>query len=129
MENLKRFINRNQKTIIYIGIAIFFIIIIFNSMNYYYTKKEEKNRKEMLDNNVTIENNYYNENNVKKDDIETENVKNLDNDTIENTMKKFVNYCNNGDYNSAYNMLTDECKKALKYNDAKIFKETYGYKI
>ena len=125
MDNLKRFINRNQKTIIYIVIAIVFIIIIFNGVNYYYTKKEEKNQKDILDNNITIENNYYNENNVKFNDIKTESVKNLNNDTIENTMKKFVSYCNSGDYNSAYNMITDECKTALKYNNAKIFKETY----
>ena len=40
-------------------------------------------------------------------------------------MKKFVSYCNSGDYVQAYNMLTDDCKEALKYNDAKTFKEYY----
>ena len=63
--------------------------------------------------------------NVTLDNIETESVKKLNNNTIENTMKKFVSYCNSGDYVQAYNMLTDDCKEALKYNDAKTFKEYY----
>lgn len=125
MNNVKRFINQNQKIIFYIIIGIIFIVIIFSSINYYYTKKEEENQKNIIDNNITIENGYSNENNVKIDDIKTDNIKDLKNNTIENTMKLFVSYCNSGNYESAYNMLTDECKKALKYYDVKTFKEAY----
>ena len=125
MNNFKRFINRNQKIIFYILIGIIFIIISFSSMNYYYNKKEEEKQKNIVDNNITIENGYSNEKNVKMDDIKTESVKELKNDTIENTMKIFVSYCNNGDYESAYDMLTDECKETLKYYDAKTFKDAY----
>ncbi len=125
MNNFKRFININQKNIFYIIIIMVLIIIIVSGLNYYYLKKEDENQKNIIDNNITIENGYVNENNVKIEDINTKETKELQSNTLENTMKKFVSYCNNKDYESAYNMLTDECKTALKYYDAKTFKEAY----
>ena len=113
MNNFKRFININQKNIFYIIIIMVLIIIIVSGLNYYYLKKEDENQKNIIDNNITIENGYVNENNVKIEDINTKETKELQSNTLENTMKKFVSYCNNKSITDAYNMLSEECKKEL----------------
>lgn len=125
MNNFIRFINKNQKVIFYVILIAVFALLVIYSLNYYYTKKEEENQKNMLENKITTENGYANEVNITMDNIKDETTKELSNNTIENTMKLFVNYCNSGDSENAYNMLTEECKDALKYFDAKTFKEFY----
>jgi len=124
INNLIRFINKNQKTIFYVILAVIFFIIIIASLNAYYTNKE-KEAQEELENNKETESTYSNGANVTMENIEDDVSKNITNDNIENTMKLFVNYCNNGDYESAYNMLTEECKTALAYHSAKAFKDYY----
>ncbi len=42
---------------------------------------------------------------------------------INSTVENYFNFCNNKNYEEAYNMLTDECKKYLYGNDITIFKE------
>ncbi len=44
-------------------------------------------------------------------------------DTINQTVEKYFNYCNNKNYEQAYNMLTSQCKEYLYGNDLSIFKE------
>ena len=125
INSLRSFINKNQKTIIYVIIGVVFALIIIYSLNYYYAKKEEENQKELEGSNITTGSVYTNGQNVTMDNINDEGVTDLSNETIENTMKLFVNYCNNGDGENAFNLITEECKTALKYYDAKTFKEYY----
>ena len=46
----------------------------------------------------------------------------LDNETT--AINKFMEYCNNQDFENAYNMITEECKKQM-YNSLDIFKQSY----
>ena len=121
INKIRSFINRNQKAIAYVLLIAIFAIVIIYGLNYYYAKREEEKQKELEENNITTGNGYTNGINVTMDNIQDEDVKNLPQNTIENTMKVFVNYCNNGDAENAYNLLTEECKTALKYYDAQTF--------
>ena len=125
INSLRSFINKNQKTITYVIIGVIFVLIIIYSLNYYYTKREEEIQKELEGSNIDTGSIYTNGQNVTMDNINDEGVTDLSNDSIENTMKVFVNYCNNGDAEKAFNLITDECKTALKYYDANVFKEYY----
>ena len=49
----------------------------------------------------------------------------LSNNTIQNTMKMFVNYCNNNNVEEAYNMLTNDCKEAFNFSTKEVFKKNY----
>lgn len=44
--------------------------------------------------------------------------------TAKDTIESFINYCNNGEVEQAYNLLTDECKEEL-YPTLEIFRENY----
>lgn len=46
---------------------------------------------------------------------------------IETLIEEYVNYCNSKDYESAYNMLTDECKEYKFENKFEMFKEYIDY--
>lgn len=43
-------------------------------------------------------------------------------DPIKQAIDKYFNYCNEGDYQSAFDMLTDDCKEYLYNNDIEKFK-------
>ena len=104
MNNFMRFFNKNQKNIFLATAVVIFVILIIVILNQYYIAQEENNQKIAQDKQLTTENGYSNQENVTLDNIETESVKKLNNNTIENTMKKFVSYCNSGDYVQAYNI-------------------------
>ena len=126
INRLRSFFNKNKEVIIYVLLIVVFGILIIYGLNSYYKSREEENQKQVGENGVeTGSNNYSNGINVTMDNIQDEETKNLEQDSIENTMKLFVNYCNTGDAVNAYNLITDECKKALKYDSADIFKEFY----
>lgn len=46
--------------------------------------------------------------------------------TLKDTIKKYFDYCNTGDFQSAYNMLGDDCKSFLYDNNVENFKEYYS---
>ncbi len=43
--------------------------------------------------------------------------------TVNETIEKYFNYCNQKEYENAFNMLTDQCKEYLYANDVNKFKE------
>lgn len=118
--NVKRFIDKNNKLILYIILVIALVLIFIKLLNSYYEKSEQKKVNEIINNekNGTVQNNTENDN----------YVNNTENDSIEKTMKSFVNYCNNKDIENAYKMLTDECKSAV-FPTLDFFRTTYIDKI
>lgn len=124
INNIKRFINKNQKLIIFSVFVILFFLFIIYTLNSYYENKAKK-EKEEIDEDKIVEQTYTNGKNYTADKLDDEDVKDLSSNTLENTMKLFVNYCNKGDAEKAYSMLTDECKNALNYRDADVFKIHY----
>lgn len=115
--NIRRFINQNNKLIMYVIFSIIFILLIIKSLNSYYEQEEQKKLQ-----NITQNNNGQVTNNISSTDTENHEENNVD--TIESVMKEFVQYCNNNEIQKAYDMITDECKNAM-YNTVEQFENKY----
>ena len=117
----------DNKKVIYrtIGIIVLTLIIIqiLNQFTKAKVSKQIEEQKNNIDsgNTTTIDNSNYLINNNK-------NVKTSTNNTIKNTLDLFVNYCNNGQVENAYSMLTDDCKNEL-FQTVEIFKTNYYDKV
>ena len=118
----------NKKYILYSIFIVIIIIVVITSLNTYYEFQQNQKSQE-FESNINNNNNTStvntNGNNVTIDNLEDNDVSNLYENTIENTMKKFVNYCNNRKISEAYAMLTDDCKNALYYTTEEAFEEHY----
>lgn len=101
--NIKRTIDRNYKLIGFIIIGVIFILLFIKGLNKMYEYDEKKLQKE------NIEQNAQNSQNAEQ----VENIYTTESNSIEQTMKSFVNYCNQKELENAYKMLTDECKNAM----------------
>lgn len=104
--NIKRVIDKNSKLIWYVILIIAFALFSIKVLNSYYEKDAERKKIEII-------NNEKNEATKNKTEIDETNNNSVESDSIEKTMKSFVNYCNNGEIENAYKMLTDECKNAM----------------
>ena len=103
--NIKRFIDKNQKLIWYGILIIAFALLSIRLLNSYYEQDEERKRIEVAENSA----------NSQKDEMQniTEEDYTTESNSIEITMSSFVNYCNKRKIENAYEMLTEECKKAM----------------
>mgnify|MGYP004598697535 FL=1 len=116
MLQIRRLINKNRKKILNSILVIVFVFLLIYGTNS--ILKSEEDQKINDQNNNTQKNTT----NVAK----TESVQNsTDNGTIANTMKMFVNYCNNKKIQEAYNMLTDDCKDAFNFSTTEVFEKNY----
>lgn len=120
MYNLIRFYNQNRRKIIEIILIIVFIILIIQLLNYF-SKKENNNNE---NNNIIIKSNYDQEVISDKSAISGSKISGnkLNEDT--DVIKSFYEYCNQGNIESAYNLLTDECKEEM-FSNIDDFKEIY----
>jgi len=114
---IMRLFNRNIRNVI-IGILVITFIIgfiqIFNSM------AKEKN--ETVQNVVTQ--NIVSNNKQSYSVMTQENVGSATTTENINLIDEFVNYCNNGNIEQAYSLISKECKN-IYYNDINGFKEYY----
>lgn len=123
MHKLRRFIYQNKYQILGVLGIIAFILIIIQLMNLW-ARKNNNSEIENRQQNTTI----VNENNSgvisEKSAVTGKEVskQQLDNETT--AINKFMEYCNNQDFENAYNMITEECKKQM-YNSLDIFKQSY----
>lgn len=99
--NIKRIIDKNQKLIWYVALIIAFAFFAIKSLNSYYEKDEIRKKNELTEKANAQE------------EVITESDYTVKSDSIELTMSSFVNYCNKRNLESAYKMLTDECKEAM----------------
>lgn len=126
MHKLRRFFYQNKYRIFSIIGFIVFIIIILQLMNGIAKKSNNDKITNMAQNNSN--NNIVNKSNPgvisEKSAVTGVEVseRQLNNDTT--TINKFMEFCNNQDFENAYNMITDECKKQL-YNSIDVFKKAY----
>lgn len=123
MNKFIRYYNQNRRELFLILIIILFAIILLRFINFSIAKKNEKRTEETV--STTIQNN------SKKydDNIDTYQVitgnKNIV--TAENDIDyivKFIEYCNEGNIDEAYNLLSDECKNSL-FPSLEYFKQLY----
>lgn len=119
---IKRFIDQNNKLIMYVIFMIVFILLVIKSLNSYYEKEEQEKLANIKQNN-SIQNSVNNSssNNTSTDTTQNDEV---DINTIDGVIKIFVDYCNNKEIQEAYNMLTDECKNSM-YKTKEEFQKNY----
>ena len=123
MYKMIRIFNQNRKKIIKIILVIVLIILIINIFNYFF--------KNNVDNNVVKDES---SENIAKEVISTKSAisgqtvfeSKLKNDV--DFIKKFINYCIEQNIDSAYEMLTNECKEEM-FNTKEDFFNNYCLKI
>lgn len=111
MYKLIRYFNQNRKQIIKVILVIALIIIIIQILNYFAMEKNTKENTQKID--VSKDNNTNKEIISNKSAVSGKNVDNSKLEKHSNIIKQFMNYCNEKDIESAYNMLTDECKEVM----------------
>ena len=119
MNRFIRYFNQNRKKIIISVAIIAFIIIIIRIIDSIYAKINISKIDNIIVNN---------ENQPTESVITGETVSQDITSKNQNEIDNFINYCNNKQYNQAYELLTDECKQEYN-NDVNKFKENYANKI
>ena len=107
MNRFIRYWNQNRVRIIITILIIAFIIILIQTINYILGQAQDNetgNRE-----NTTIEDTSRPSESV----ISGEEIPEETTDTNVNIIKNFVDYCNTGDYEKAYGLLTQDCKEEV----------------
>lgn len=105
MNKIIRIWNQNRRKIIIIALVIVFFFIIQQTLNQMAKDNIEKNNENQV--------------NTEKESLPTQSiitgevVKEETTKTNVEVINDFVDYCNNQDIDSAYDLLTDECKEIL----------------
>ena len=114
MNKFIRWYNQNRRKVWSIlGIIVIIIVVIQLINNYYKQKNNEEISNSNEVQNITLNENY---NNIRVDD----NNSVLSGDKMSSSQEEqiqiidiFVDYCNKGDVENAYQLLTDECKQEM----------------
>lgn len=125
MNNFIRYYNQNRKKIWGIVIIIASAILLLQMANYF-AKKSNEEKIANASNNIVEET--YNTNTStltsNKSAVSGENVSGNQLENATKAIDKFISYCNNKDLQSAYDMLTDECKLQM-YDTLEVFEQAY----
>lgn len=113
MNKFVRYYNQNRREIFLIAIIILFAIFLLHFINYGIAKKHNEELLQEKESNTTQNIaikydesiNTYQAISGKKNDVTSEN-------DIDNIIK-FIGYCNEGNIDEAYGIISDECKDAL----------------
>lgn len=108
MNNLRRFFNQNRKKIIWITLIIVFLFLVLKLLDTLSGNKADENLI-ISNNNDNKINELITEKSLTSGQIISSSKLKSDTDVI----NEFINYCNNGEIQNAYNMLTDECKEVM----------------
>ena len=116
MRKIRKFFIDNRNTIIKVAGITIILIVLIQVMNQIALKGVE-NEEEI----PTLEETDYGQ----KEEIISGNIKNdSDYNKEKNIMQQFSDYCNNKNYQEAYEILTDNCKSAL-FPTLELFKTNY----
>ena len=114
-----RWLNKNLKVLIIGILALVFVILILQILNNSAQKEKESKRNTIQSNTVnTLSKSVISDNKL------AEPVYNNNKKIIE----EFTEYCNSGDIQAAYDLISTDCKENL-YKDLQEFKENYYEKI
>lgn len=130
MYRLKSFFNRNRKQILLAIIIIASIIILIQLLNYFTMRQiEEENSNNAINVNSSRNNSstitISNTTTASKDSAisgGSVSTSTLQSDT--EVIDQFIEYCNNGQIEEAYSMLTEDCKNQM-YPNIEAFEESY----
>lgn len=124
--NLKRLYNQNRKGIWWILIIIAFFIVILQVINYIIgnSNKGELNNNSQNNTNSNIAGNERIQLSTNKSVLTGDELSTTKLNNEVGKIEEFLENCNNGKLEDAYNMLTDECKEEM-YASVEDFKEFY----
>ncbi len=121
MNKLIRLYNQNRLLVIAIVIIIALILIVIYTLNALAAEMQEKRSNERSN---------LKDNNIDKTAISQKDTSAITGEKVENnesniqTIKRFIEYCNEGKYDLAYDMLSNECKTEV-YPSLERFKTIY----
>lgn len=120
MNKIKRFFNRNRREIIKVGLIILAVIVLIQTLNYIAKIQKNTNNNDTgtLSSSNSIDYGY------DEPIVSSENKSDTEYTNQKSIMQQFVDFCNNKEYENAYNLLTDECKEVI-YPNINIFKVNY----
>lgn len=123
MHSLRHLYYQNKEKIWKVILIIAFVLGIIYLLNLYEIKKSSKGE---LTSNENL--NYYNESSKthisEKTAISGESLTEKEVTKINNIISRFLKYCQNGQAEEAYNMLSQDCKKN-RYSTLEKFKDQY----
>lgn len=123
--NIRSFLASNKYTLLGIIIAIILLLCVRQLIINFY-KEDQKQKQKETGNTVSNINTQYR---PQETVISGEDITKEDQKSNEQIIEEFISYCNNMDIQQAYNMLTDECKQEVFYNNIQNFQENYINKI
>lgn len=138
MHKLIKFYYDNKTKIIKIGLLIIFILLIIQLMNYIAKLNNQKEEKGTListeqNNNDSNKENTNTSVTTEKSAVTGELVDDKQITNAQNIIEQFVSYCNNGETEKAYNLLSKDCKdevyKSLEAFETLYYKENFGGNI
>ena len=101
---IRNFFKDHKRTII----IIFLVWLLIFAINFILSlRKEEKTLSSTFEPAVSI--------------VDSKTVPEKDHSLITDVVDKYMNYCNNGEYENAYNMLSENCKNKAFKGDIKIY--------
>ena len=125
MYNLIRFYNQNRKKIFKVILIIASIIGLIQLLNYF----SGKNINIKNESNITNDFNYISSSVMSnKSEISGDTIPKSQLAKASNIIDNFINYCNNGEIEEAYNLLSQDCKNEI-YTTLELFKNTYYTQI
>ena len=122
MNRIIRFYNQNRRIIWTVAIAIGLAIAIIYALNNIEIQKH--NNETLKDDSVTTTKDDYKNNLDISVTISDENVS----EKKELIIDQFIRYCNAGEIQNAYNLLSDSCKEEI-YPTIELFKQNYINKV
>ena len=123
MYKLIRFYNQNREKVFKIILIIVFIIGIIQLLNYF-AKKNQNSNNNIQKNNIITNSESKQELVSNKSAISGESVSETSLEKATDVIAKFFKYCNEGNIESAYGILTEECKEVM-FPTIKDFKNIY----
>lgn len=123
MHKLRRFFYQNKYQIFKVLGIIAFILIVIQLINFLVRKNDNNKISNTVSNTTKVS-----ENNKgvisTKSAVTGSEISKKDLDEATTAINNFVDYCNKQDFEKAYDLITDECKKKL-FKNVNEFKTTY----
>lgn len=117
---LRQYLSKNRYKILFGVIGIILLLLILGNLSDI-AEEESKNKQNTTTNKIANTSNVYK---PQETVISGGNISNKTQEENSNIINNFVNYCNNGQYTNAYNLLTNECK-TLMYPTVEDFTQNY----
>ena len=121
MNKLIKYFNQNRKKILLIVLIIVLLIILTRVLNYFARLNAQEENNRLFSQNIDRDTSIPDEAIVSGTEITEEEAKE-DKEIIDT----FVQACNNKDYNTAFNLLTEDCKNNIFNGSANNFMNGYA---